>query len=110
VALRSGYSGVSASGRRAAAAFRISALQTGASQAHVPAGGRGCGVRVFVPAAGARAEDDGYLLSFVFDPATQRSELLILEAANMASPPIARVHLPTRVPAGFHGSWVADPA
>ena len=71
-------------------------------------GGRQGGEPVFVPAEGATSEDDGYLLSYVYDPADNKSELIIVEASTMAAEPVARVHLPTRVPAGFHGSWVAD--
>jgi carotenoid cleavage dioxygenase len=65
---------------------------------------------VFVPAANATSEDDGYLMSYVHDPATDKSDLIILDAKAMANDPIAIIHLPTRVPAGFHGSWIADPA
>jgi carotenoid cleavage dioxygenase-like enzyme len=65
---------------------------------------------VFVAAAGGTSEDDGYLMSFVYDPNSDKSELVILDASNLASDPVARIHLPVRVPAGFHGSWIADPA
>ncbi|MEZ5595964.1 MAG: carotenoid oxygenase family protein [Pseudomonadales bacterium] len=92
----------------AAVAFRKYDLQTGASTAHDLGKGRFGGEPVFVPAAGASNEDDGYLMSFVFDEATRRSELVIADASNMTAPPVARVHLPVRVPAGFHGSWVGD--
>ena len=85
-------------------------MQSGTSEAHQLQNGRVGGEPVFVPAAGASAEDDGYLLSFVYDPAENKSELVIIDASNVASDPVARVHLPTRVPAGFHGSWVAVPA
>ena len=56
----------------------------------------------------ATSEDDGYLLSYVYDPAEDKSELVILDASNIANDPVARVHLPARVPAGFHGSWIGD--
>ncbi|MEU9843872.1 carotenoid oxygenase family protein, partial [Actinomadura sp. NPDC048032] len=62
------------------------------------------GEAVFVPAAGARAEDEGWLLSIV--TRGQASELLVLDAADLA--PVASVRLPRRVPAGFHGSWIPD--
>jgi carotenoid cleavage dioxygenase len=107
---RYGYTAQFGSGLPTAVAFRKYDLQTNTSRAHELPGGRVGGEPVFVPAQGATLEDDGYLMSFVYDPAEDRSELVILDAANMASSPIARVHLPTRVPAGFHGSWIADPA
>ena len=62
----------------------------------------------FVPAANASAEDDGYLLSYVYDPAEEKSELVIMDASQIEEDPIARIQLPVRVPAGFHGSWIAD--
>jgi len=33
---------------------------------------------------------------------------VILDARDHAAPPLARIHLPARVPYGFHGSWIAD--
>jgi carotenoid cleavage dioxygenase len=84
-------------------------MQTGGSTTHELKNGRAGGEPVFVPAAGAIAEDDGYLLTYVYDPADNLSELIIMEASNMEQEPVARIHLPTRVPAGFHGSWIADP-
>ncbi|WP_084955560.1 carotenoid oxygenase family protein [Thermoactinospora rubra] len=73
-------------------------VETGASQAR-PVDGN-AGEAVFVPAAGARAEDDGWLMSIVDD------RLLVHEAAGLDL--VAAVRLPRRVPAGFHGSWIAD--
>ena len=106
---RYGYTAEFAQGLPAAAAFRKYDLQTGASTAH-DLKGRVGGEPVFVPAQGASAEDDGYLLSFAYDPTEDKSELVIVDASNVKAEAVARVHLPTRVPFGFHGSWVADPA
>ena len=72
--------------------------------------GRGTGEMVFVPAADDAAEDEGWVLSFVHDLAEDRSDLLVLDAADFTGEPVATVHLPVRVPAGFHGNWVPDPA
>lgn len=63
---------------------------------------------VFVPAAGATGEDDGYLMGYVYDATTDRSDLVILDAHDFGAPPVATVHLPRRVPYGFHGNWVPD--
>jgi carotenoid cleavage dioxygenase-like enzyme len=62
------------------------------------------GEAVLLPADDARAADDGWLISIVTDPAG--SNLLVPDAAGLA--PVASVGLPRRVPAGFHGSWIAD--
>jgi carotenoid cleavage dioxygenase len=66
------------------------------------------GEPVFVPAHDAAAEDEGYLMTFVWDAAEQRSAFVVLDASDMAAEPIATVTLPQRVPHGFHGSWMAD--
>ena len=62
---------------------------------------------VFVPAAGATREDDGYLLTVLSDLKQDASQLLVLDASGLD--PIATVHLPRRVTAGIHGSWIPDP-
>jgi carotenoid cleavage dioxygenase len=62
----------------------------------------------FIPREGAEAEDDGFLMSFVYDAGRGASELLILDARDLSEPPIAQVLLPARVPFGFHGSWIPD--
>jgi carotenoid cleavage dioxygenase len=61
---------------------------------------------VFVRAADGTNEDEGWVLSMVFDAARGASDLVILDATSFAGPPVATVHLPTRVPFGFHGSWI----
>jgi carotenoid cleavage dioxygenase len=54
-------------------------------------------------------EDYGWYLTLVHDVATDLSELVVLDASAPDAAPVARVHLPTRVPLGFHGSWVPTP-
>ena len=64
------------------------------------------GEPVFVRAADGRAENEGWVLSVVYDATTDTSDLVILDATSFAGPPVATVHLPARVPFGFHGSWL----
>jgi carotenoid cleavage dioxygenase len=61
---------------------------------------------VFVAAEGAKSEDEGYLLSLVYNQETDKSDLIILNAKEPKSGPLATIHLPQRVPYGFHGEWV----
>lgn len=70
------------------------------------------GEAVFVPAAAhATEEDAGWLLSIITPRDGSASELLIMDAADITADPVARIQLPRRVPAGFHGSWIPeDPA
>jgi carotenoid cleavage dioxygenase len=80
-------------------------LSTGDAVAHeFPKGVYGS-EPAFAPREGATAEDDGYVITFVADIASGASEALVIGARNFAAPPIARVKLPARVPAGFHGCW-----
>ena len=63
---------------------------------------------VFVAKANAVAEDEGWLLSYVYDQNTNRTDVVILDAQDFEASPVATIHLPVRVPYGFHGNWVAD--
>ena len=47
-------------------------------------------------------------MGLVYDDGTDRSDLVILDATRPDAEPVARVHLPSRVPYGFHGSWIDD--
>lgn len=60
----------------------------------------------FVPRPHAQDEDDGYLVSFVYDAREDRSEVVILDAKDFTQKPLARVLIPQRVPIGFHACWV----
>jgi carotenoid cleavage dioxygenase len=87
-------------------------LHTGNILIHDHGEGRSSGEAVFVPrdpGAGTQAaEDDGWLLSYVYDANTERSDLVVVNAQDLNGPPQAIVHLPARVPAGFHGNWMPD--
>jgi carotenoid cleavage dioxygenase len=76
------------------------------SDTHAFGPGRAGSEVAFAPRPGAVAEDDGYLVSFVHDDARGSSEVVVLDATDVAAGPIARVLLPVRVPLGFHACWV----
>lgn len=105
---RYGYTAEFASGLPYAAAFRKYDMHSGNSVAHQLREGCMGGEPVFVPAANAENEDDGYLLSYVYDQHNSTSELVVVDAGTMDDEPVARIHIPARIPAGFHGSWIAD--
>jgi carotenoid cleavage dioxygenase len=62
------------------------------------------GEMVFVPNGPDAAEDDGVLMGFVYYPESGRSDLTLLDAGTLDT--VAAIHLPNRVPNGFHGNWV----
>lgn len=60
----------------------------------------------FCPSENPQSEDDGYLVSFVTDTSDWSSSCQIFHAQTLEDGPIATVHLPHRIPAGFHATWV----
>ena len=47
------------------------------------------------------------IVGYVYDPARDGSDLVIIDASDFAGDPVARIKLPHRVPYGFHGNWIA---
>ena len=46
------------------------------------------------------SEDDGWLLAPVFRSASMTTDLVILDAADVAAGPVATIHLPHHIPIG----------
>jgi carotenoid cleavage dioxygenase-like enzyme len=71
--------------------------------------GRGApGEAVLAPAVGKSDELAGWYLTYVYDPVTDSSDLVIIDASDFEGDPVARIRLPRRVPHGFHGNWIPD--
>jgi len=71
----------------------------------------GPGEAVFVPStSGPADESSGWYIGYVYDPARDGSDLVIIDASDFAAQPVARIKLPHRVPYGFHGNWIAGTA
>ncbi|MEN9719158.1 MAG: hypothetical protein RIQ99_2036, partial [Pseudomonadota bacterium] len=83
-------------------------LEAGTRSQHDFGPGRVPGEFVFVPRRADAAEGDGWVMGYVIDTATETTDLVILDAANVAAAPVASVHIPHRIPPGFHGNWLAD--
>ena len=78
------------------------------SEVRLLASAGGASEAVFVPSGPEAGEDDGWVLAVVYDPDRDTSDLLVLNAGDFTGEPQAIVHLPQRVPFGFHGNWVPD--
>ncbi|WP_069707030.1 carotenoid oxygenase family protein [Burkholderia seminalis] len=62
----------------------------------------------FVPAGDG--SDDGYVLVVVDHHDTATASVLVLDAAHIDRPPVARIRLPMRLRDAFHGTWVPHSA
>ncbi|MGP4026130.1 carotenoid oxygenase family protein [Actinomadura sp. 3N407] len=78
---------------------------TGRRTVHELPPGHGFGEPVFVPRAPDAAEGDGWLMVLAYDPDAHRSRLIVLDARDMESEPLAVAHLRHHIPMGFHGSF-----
>ena len=63
------------------------------------------GEPIFVPKNESSREGEGYLIALAYLGQENRSDLMIFDAENVASGPLARAMLPHRIPYGFHGNW-----
>ncbi|MDF5755922.1 carotenoid oxygenase family protein [Spongiactinospora sp. TRM90649] len=87
-------------------------LRTGGHEAHRFPRDAYAGEPVFVPADPSSSEegveDDGYVMTYVHNPDRGAADLVILSAQDFEGDPVATVHLPARVPLGFHGGFIPD--
>lgn len=63
---------------------------------------------LFIPRPEGRAEDDGWVVTVIFDAAHNRSDVVILDAQNIADAPVATLHLKHHIPYGLHGSFTTE--
>lgn len=81
-------------------------LATGVVERWVPPPGDQNSEPVFAPRPGSTEEGDGWILACVHRAATDTTDVVVLEATDVAAGPVATVELPRRIPAGFHGAWL----
>ena len=67
-----------------------------------------CGEPMYAPRQGKDGEDSGYVLSVMFNGRRKESELVILEASNVAAGPVTRIPLGISVPHGLFGCFTSD--
>lgn len=104
---RWGFSSQLVDGFKTAGIFRHD-FQEGREEVHSQGENRAHLEPVFVPRHDAAEEGDGWVMAYVYDSETDKSDVVIIDTENFAGEPVATVHLPRRVPFGFHGNWVAD--
>jgi len=85
-------------------------LDRGTAELHNEGADRAFLEPVFVPKSADADEDEGWIMAYVYDKSTDKSDVVIVEAQDFTAPPIATIHLPGRVPFGFHGNWLPDEA
>jgi carotenoid cleavage dioxygenase len=61
---------------------------------------------VFVSRSDDAPEGDGWLMGLVVDMNREATELAIIDTHDFTGPAVATVHVPHRVPPGFHGNWI----
>jgi all-trans-8'-apo-beta-carotenal 15,15'-oxygenase len=79
--------------------------ETGATDRYRFAAGHWPSEAVFAPRPGASGEDEGWLLTQVYDATSDTSYFAILDAARVSDGPVATAHLDHHVPLSFHGQW-----
>ncbi len=81
---------------------------SGTDATHVYGESVSSGEPVFAVDPGGSEENDGWILNFVTDLTDSTTSLVVLDARDITAGPVAEVHLPRRVPFGFHGNWMPD--
>lgn len=60
---------------------------------------------IFVPQPESEVEDEGWVLTLVYNAQTHRSELVILDGTTLEE--VCRLGLQQHIPYGLHGSWTS---
>lgn len=81
--------------------------QTGELKVHDFGEGRFTSEANFIPAEEQSAEDDGYLISIVYNHHRKKSEVVIVDAKDMAQE-VAVIPLDHHIPFGFHGGFYQE--
>jgi carotenoid cleavage dioxygenase len=81
-------------------------VRSGSAETYWYGDGRWGSEAPFAPRPGSIEEDDGYLLSYVYDERENRSDVEVLDARDVTAGPLCTIRLPVRVPLGFHATWV----
>jgi all-trans-8'-apo-beta-carotenal 15,15'-oxygenase len=86
---------------------RIGRIEPAAGQTDAwdPGAGLPVSEPIFVPRPGGTAEDDGWLVAHVYDPAREATDVVVLDARDLSAGPVCTAHLPVNAGFTFHGAW-----
>lgn len=76
---------------------------TNEREAYTTKDGGAVGEPIFIPKSKESKDGEGWLVATEYNANENRSNLIILDALNVAEGPVAVAQLPHRVPYGFHG-------
>jgi all-trans-8'-apo-beta-carotenal 15,15'-oxygenase len=79
--------------------------ETGQTDSWAPGEGMPVSEPIFVPRPDGTAEDDGWLVAHVYDPAREATDAVVLDARDLAAGPLCTAHLPVNAGLTFHGAW-----
>ena len=79
--------------------------ETGAMDSWMPKPYEFCGEPMFARKEGASNEDDGYILSVLFNGKEEQSELVIFSSSNIGAGPQTRIPLGLGIPHALHGCF-----
>lgn len=80
-------------------------IKTGNKHVWMPKEYEFCGEPMYAPSISRHGEDDGYIVSVLFNGKKNESEVVILEAKNIKAGPVARVPLGIAIPHGYYGCF-----
>jgi len=86
-------------------------VDTKAIEAWYPEEYEFCGEPMFAPKKSDNQngiEDDGYIISVLLNGKEKKSELIILDAANISGGPVTRIPLGVAIPHGLHGCFASS--
>jgi all-trans-8'-apo-beta-carotenal 15,15'-oxygenase len=83
-------------------------LQTGTKTSWSAAPKGFVGEPLFIAKPQADTEDEGWIVSLVYDAEHHRTDIVILDAQAFEKGPVARLHLTHHVPYGLHGCFVPN--
>ena len=81
--------------------------KSGERQIWSPAPRGFAGEPVFVPRPGGTEEDDGWIISMVYDASEHRSYIVLLNGEDLTQV-VGKLYLSHHVPHGFHGTWTSE--